>query len=182
MDHLLANSDNPIPSGSEQAEDVDSADEDSEELKMHIKKTGASEDPIANVSCYTGSREDVAAHRSSPSNAQSAARPSGRQPLPAFTQNGADIRSSKSQQKRSASLARAMTDGQIKPLTEEEKKAKLAELRQKLAEKRAAQAKVDAKENKANDVSLLPIFNGLMADFRPFDVKPDKTQERSKRI
>lgn len=43
---------------------------------------------------------------------------------------------------------------QIKPLTEEEKKAKLAELRQKLAEKRTAQAKVDAKENRENDVSL----------------------------
>lgn len=42
---------------------------------------------------------------------------------------------------------------QIKPLTEEEKKAKLAELRQKLAEKRAAQSKDDAKANKANEVS-----------------------------
>jgi hypothetical protein len=42
---------------------------------------------------------------------------------------------------------------QIKPLTEEEKKAKLAELRQKLAEKRAAQSKDDVKANKANEVS-----------------------------
>lgn len=41
---------------------------------------------------------------------------------------------------------------QIKPLTEEEKKAKLAELRQKLAEKRAAQSKDDVKANKANEV------------------------------
>lgn len=41
---------------------------------------------------------------------------------------------------------------QIKPLTEEEKKAKLAELRQKLAEKRAAQSKDDIKANKANEV------------------------------
>lgn len=48
MDHLLANSDNPVPET--QAEDVDSADEESEELKMHIKKTGASDAPIANVS------------------------------------------------------------------------------------------------------------------------------------
>jgi hypothetical protein len=38
-------------------------------------------------------------------------------------------------------------------LTEEEKKAKLAELRQKLAEKRAGQAKEDVQANKANEVS-----------------------------
>jgi hypothetical protein len=36
-------------------------------------------------------------------------------------------------------------------LTEEEKKAKLAELRQKLAEKRAKQSKEDAVANKANE-------------------------------
>ena len=50
MDHLLNNSDNPVPSDSAQPEDVDSADEDSEELKIHVKKTGASEEPTANVS------------------------------------------------------------------------------------------------------------------------------------
>jgi hypothetical protein len=44
---------------------------------------------------------------------------------------------------------------QIKPLTEEEKKAKLAELRQKLAEKRAAQSQDDAKAQRANEVSLI---------------------------
>jgi ribosomal protein L29 len=43
---------------------------------------------------------------------------------------------------------------QIKPLTEEEKKAKLADLRQKLAEKRAVQAKDDGKAQKANEVSI----------------------------
>lgn len=43
---------------------------------------------------------------------------------------------------------------QIKPLTEEEKTAKLAELRQKLAEKRAGQAKLDIEANKANEVSV----------------------------
>jgi len=36
-------------------------------------------------------------------------------------------------------------------LTEEEKKAKLAELRQKLAEKRAKQSKEDVQANKANE-------------------------------
>ena len=40
---------------------------------------------------------------------------------------------------------------QIKPLTEEEKKQKLEELRAKLAEKRAANAVKDAEENKANE-------------------------------
>lgn len=50
MDHLLANSDNPIPSGADQPEEADSADEDSEELKIHVKKTGTSEEPTANVS------------------------------------------------------------------------------------------------------------------------------------
>ncbi|SPO24073.1 related to chicken h-caldesmon, Uso1p and YKL201c [Ustilago trichophora] len=40
---------------------------------------------------------------------------------------------------------------EVKPLTEEEKKAKLEELRAKLAAKRAAQSKIDAEENKANE-------------------------------
>jgi ribosomal protein L29 len=39
----------------------------------------------------------------------------------------------------------------IKPLTEEEKKAKLAELRQKLAEKRAKQSVEEIQVNKANE-------------------------------
>ena len=40
---------------------------------------------------------------------------------------------------------------QIKPLTEEEKKQKLAELREKMAAKRAAKAKEEAKEHLANE-------------------------------
>ena len=40
---------------------------------------------------------------------------------------------------------------EIKPLTEQEKKEKLEELRAKLAAKRAAQSKIDAEENKANE-------------------------------
>lgn len=40
---------------------------------------------------------------------------------------------------------------EIKPLTEEEKKQKLAELREKMAIKRAAKAKEEAKEHKANE-------------------------------
>ena len=40
---------------------------------------------------------------------------------------------------------------QIKPLTEEEKKQKLADLREKMAVKRAAKAKEEAKEAQANE-------------------------------
>ena len=41
----------------------------------------------------------------------------------------------------------------IAPLTEEEKKARLEDLRQKLAEKRANQSLVDREEAKKNEVS-----------------------------
>lgn len=44
-----------------------------------------------------------------------------------------------------------MPDAQIKPLTEEEKKQKLAELREKMAAKRAVKAKEEAKEARANE-------------------------------
>ncbi|CAO1617555.1 unnamed protein product [Sympodiomycopsis kandeliae] len=40
---------------------------------------------------------------------------------------------------------------EIKPLTEEEKKERLAQMRQKLSEKRAAQSQVDSEEAKANE-------------------------------
>lgn len=40
---------------------------------------------------------------------------------------------------------------QVKPLTEEEKRQKLAELREKMAAKRAVKAKEDARENLANE-------------------------------
>jgi hypothetical protein len=39
----------------------------------------------------------------------------------------------------------------VKPLTEEEKQQKLAELREKMTEKRSKKAKLDAEENKANE-------------------------------
>jgi hypothetical protein len=41
---------------------------------------------------------------------------------------------------------------QIKPLTEEEKKQKLAELREKMSEKRMRKAEEEAKEAKANEL------------------------------
>ena len=59
MDHLLANSDNPIPAAGETDPSasgsggagggVDGDEDDDEALKMHIKKTGASDEPVANV-------------------------------------------------------------------------------------------------------------------------------------
>ncbi|KAI9639116.1 ubiquitin-related domain-containing protein [Dioszegia hungarica] len=123
MDHLLNNSDNPVPSDSAQPEDVDSADEDSEELKIHVKKTGASEEPTANsIKC-----SECGKIFKSSATASFHAERSGHQEFEESTE-------------------------EIKPLTEEEKKAKLADMRQKLAEKRALQSKIDAKETRANDV------------------------------
>lgn len=49
---------------------------------------------------------------------------------------------------------------EIAPLTEEEKKAKLEELRQKLKEKRASQAVTDREEAKRNEVRPHPSFTG----------------------
>lgn len=45
---------------------------------------------------------------------------------------------------------------EIAPLTEEEKKAKLEELRQKLKEKRAGQAVIDKEDAKRNEVRTQP--------------------------
>lgn len=45
---------------------------------------------------------------------------------------------------------------EIAPLTEEEKKAKLEELRQRLKEKRAVQSTVDKEEAKRNEVCRTP--------------------------
>ena len=55
MDHLLANSDNPVPAAGEADSSASGAagkdDEDEDEaLRMHIKKTGASDEPVVNVS------------------------------------------------------------------------------------------------------------------------------------
>lgn len=45
---------------------------------------------------------------------------------------------------------------EIAPLTEEEKKAKLAELREKLAAKRAIQSEQDKADQKRNEVCIYP--------------------------
>jgi hypothetical protein len=72
-----------------------------------------------------------------------------------------------------------LTRTQIKPLTEEEKKAKLDELRAKLAEKRAMQSKDDAKDQRANEVSFRNLDDKLT--FSNSVARPDRTRARSKR-
>ena len=51
---------------------------------------------------------------------------------------------------------------EIAPLTEEEKKAKLEALREKLAAKRAVQSEQDKADQKRNEVSLVPEETGLV--------------------
>jgi hypothetical protein len=58
MDHILANSDNPVPDASEQGasgaagDDVDE-DDDDEGLKAHIAKLGGDEGLVAKVSVHS---------------------------------------------------------------------------------------------------------------------------------
>ena len=47
---------------------------------------------------------------------------------------------------------------EIAPLTEEEKQARLEELREKVKAKKASQAIVDKEEQKRNEVDFLPYF------------------------
>lgn len=127
MDHLLANSDNPVPAAGEADSSASGAagkdDEDEDEaLRMHIKKTGASDEPVVNsIKC-----SECGKLFRSQATASLHAERSGHEQFEESTD-------------------------EIKPLTEEEKKDKLNELRKKLAEKRAGQAKEDAAANKANE-------------------------------
>jgi ribosomal protein L29 len=68
----------------------------------------------------------------------------------------ADMINSRNLQRRCVRLGRRITvlivtPPKIKPLTEEEKKQRLEELREKMAEKRAKKAVEEAKEHKANE-------------------------------
>nr|XP_019046566.1 DNA-binding protein [Kwoniella bestiolae CBS 10118]OCF25496.1 DNA-binding protein [Kwoniella bestiolae CBS 10118] len=121
MDHLLENSEKPIPEAGE------AEDDDEEAVKANIKKieSGGTVDDSDLVARSIKCSECGKIFRST-ANAELHAEKSGHDQFEESTD-------------------------EIKPLTEEEKKAKLAELREKLAIKRAAQAKVDAKDNKANE-------------------------------
>ncbi|WWC89065.1 uncharacterized protein L201_003983 [Kwoniella dendrophila CBS 6074] len=122
MDHLLENSEKPIPEAGEADEE-----EDEDSVKANIKKieSGGTVDDSDLVARSIKCSECGKIFRST-ANAELHAEKSGHDQFEESTD-------------------------EIKPLTEEEKKAKLAELREKLAIKRAAQAKVDAKDNKANE-------------------------------
>ena len=65
---------------------------------------------------------------------------------------------------RSEHVDFAESTEEIAPLTEEEKKAKLEELRQRLAEKRAGQTGAEKEEQKRNEVSKLVLLVPLIAD------------------
>ena len=75
---------------------------------------------------------------------------------------------------------------EIAPLTEEEKKAKLAELRQKLAEKRSGMSEQDKIDKKKNEVGFLfkviTFHLMLMLLFRKFDARAQKRLKISKKI
>ncbi|KAK4687826.1 UBX domain-containing protein 1/4, partial [Tremellales sp. Uapishka_1] len=115
MDHLLGNSEKPVPAAGEQGKkdaEMDEDEDDQEALAAHVKKMGGKE----------GSENDQ--------EAKSLKCGQVSDPSPVQSDQTTDL---------------------IKPLTEEEKKEKLADLRKKLAEKRARQAGEQAKENKANE-------------------------------
>ncbi|WVR06777.1 hypothetical protein IAU60_003812 [Kwoniella sp. DSM 27419] len=130
MDHLLENSEKPVPDPSSSApgtgagaDEVDEDDEDA--VKAHIKKMGGDVNDSDMVAKSIKCSECGKIFKSEATASFHAGR-SGHDQFEESTE-------------------------EVKPLTEEEKKAKLAELRQKLAEKRANQAKEDAVSNKANE-------------------------------
>jgi hypothetical protein len=71
---------------------------------------------------------------------------------------------------------------EIAPLTEEEKKARLAELKANVAEKRAKQALIDKEEQKKNEVNPSHIMNLNMARLITHSTEnPTKGHQRSPR-
>ncbi|ADV23763.1 DNA-binding protein [Cryptococcus gattii E566] len=123
MDHLLANADKPIPEAMDEQIDED----DEEAVRAHIKKLGGAVDDSDAVAKSIKCSECGKIFRSQ-ATASFHAEKSGHDQFEESTE-------------------------EIKPLTEEEKKAKLQELREKLAIKRAAQSKEDEKANRANENS-----------------------------
>ncbi|ODN72711.1 hypothetical protein L202_08149 [Cryptococcus amylolentus CBS 6039] len=121
MDHLLNNSDKPIPAAA--TEEVDEDDEDA--VKAHIEKLGGTVDDSDAVAKSIKCTECGKTFRSS-ATASFHAEKSGHDQFEESTE-------------------------EIKPLTEEEKAAKLKELRAKLAIKRKAQEKESAAADKANE-------------------------------
>ncbi|TYJ52970.1 hypothetical protein B9479_006391 [Cryptococcus floricola] len=121
MDHLLNNSDKPIPAAA--TEEVDEDDEDA--VKAHIEKLGGTVDDSDAVAKSIKCAECGKTFRSS-ATASFHAEKSGHDQFEESTE-------------------------EIKPLTEEEKTAKLKDLREKLAIKRKAQEKESTAADKANE-------------------------------
>ncbi|KZT69290.1 hypothetical protein DAEQUDRAFT_726872 [Daedalea quercina L-15889] len=74
---------------------------------------------------------------------------------------------------------------EIKPLTEEEKKQKLAELREKMAAKRAAKAKEDAKEHLANEAIRRKggrDLNEIREELKAKEVKKDLEAKKREKL
>lgn len=174
MDHVLENSEKPVPTAEEQNADAVDDDDDAEALAAHIKKTGASDEQIAKVGCdVTQARMSMAPGRARRTLADRSVHqvqrmrqgvpiagdgelPRGEVRPPRVRR--VDGRGEPGHWRTMCSgkiLASdtSLTTTQIKPLTEEEKKAKLAELREKLAAKRAVQSKEDEKSARANEAS-----------------------------
>ncbi|ORX35594.1 ubiquitin-related domain-containing protein [Kockovaella imperatae] len=134
MDHILANMDNDVPEagGPEGEEDG---------------LSGSGEDLVArSIKC-----SDCGKIFRSQNSASLHAEKSGHENFEESTEEVCVLHSSAHDGSLSADYAAFPDAVQIKPLTDEEKKAKIEELRAKLAEKRATQSKEDAKEAKANE-------------------------------
>ncbi|GHJ89599.1 hypothetical protein NliqN6_6001 [Naganishia liquefaciens] len=129
LDHIVEHMDSPVPSTTTADDAEDSQDEDSEALKAHIAKMKASGDASA------GSGEALARSVK----CSECGKVFKNQDLVSFHA-----------EKSGHSEFEESTEEYV-PLTAEQTKAKLEELRHKLAEKRARQAVEDVEANKANE-------------------------------
>ncbi|KAJ9097490.1 hypothetical protein QFC19_006762 [Naganishia cerealis] len=137
LDHIITNMDNPVPSADAQmptgtnngAAGDDDEDDDAEALKAHIAKMKAGGDASA------GNGEQLAKSVKCSECGK--------------IFKNADLVSFHAEKSGHSNFEES-TEAYV-PLTEEQKKQKLEELRVKLAEKRAKQAELSLEENKANE-------------------------------
>ncbi|KAJ9091290.1 hypothetical protein QFC21_007075 [Naganishia friedmannii] len=137
LDHIIANMDSAVPpadaqaspSGNNGASEDDDDDDDAEALKAHIAKMKAGGDTTAG-------------------NGEQFARSVKCSECGKIFKN-ADLVSFHAEKSGHSNFEESTEE--YVPLTEEEKKQKLEELRIKLAEKRAKQADLSVEENKANE-------------------------------
>ncbi|KAG7529174.1 hypothetical protein FFLO_05761 [Filobasidium floriforme] len=138
LDHIVANMDNPVPAGDEPTAasgsagkpmdvDDDEDEDDQEALQAHIKKMGGDPTKADDVEAKSVKCTDCGKIFKNTSLVSFHAEKSGHSNFEESTE-------------------------EYVPLTEEERKAKLEDLRKKLVEKRARQAEEDTKANKANEI------------------------------